>query len=187
MLAKNNNGNIKWVVNPLNPALKQYKKLMKFTLLAIVFLALTTTLKSQTGEHEKIKLDCIDLTGAEAMMGMMKPGKIDYDKVFKKVENDAQFPGGEPASKKYLERNLDSTVAINDKTKPSIYKVSVNFIVDKEGNISDVHAYNPPQEGTYCGLEAEKIIKKGPRWNPAIQNGRSVVFRAVKDITFTAR
>ena len=115
------------------------------------------------------------------------PGKIDYDKVFKKVENDAQFPAGEPAWKKYIERNLGSTVAINDKAKPGIYKVSVNFIVDKEGNISDVYAYNPSQEGTHCGLEAEKIIKKEPRWNPAIQNGRSVVFRTVKDITFTAR
>ena len=89
---------------------------------------MTTTVKSQTGKHEKIKLDCINLTGAEAMEGMMEPGKIDYDKVFKKVENDAQFPAGEPAWKKYIERNLGSTVAINDKAKPGIYKVSVNLL-----------------------------------------------------------
>ncbi len=48
----------------------------------------------------------------------------------------------------------------------------VRFIVDKEGNVSDVEAIT--MKGTKLAEVAVNAIRKGPRWKPAQQNGRFV-------------
>jgi protein TonB len=104
----------------------------------------------------------------------------DYDKVFTKVENPAEFPGGADAWKRYLERSLNYPDAAQENGTQGV--VRVQFIVDKEGNISEVQALNDPGDG--LGEEAVRIIKKGPKWIPAEQNGRKVIYRHVQAITF---
>jgi periplasmic protein TonB len=49
----------------------------------------------------------------------------------------------------------------------------VQFIVDKEGKISNVEAINDPSDG---GLreDAARVIKKSGTWIPGMQNGRKV-------------
>jgi len=114
------------------------------------------------------------------------PKKVeeDYDKVFTKVEKEAKFPGGPDGWRKYLERNLDANVAANDGAPTGNYTVKVQFIVDKEGNISNVQAIEVPKACPSCGPEAVKVIKKGPKWEPAVQNGRNVIYQAIQFITF---
>lgn len=114
------------------------------------------------------------------------PKKVeeDYDKVFTKVEKEAKFPGGADGWKRYLERNLNAQVAADDGAAPGNYTVKVQFIVDKEGNISQVSAIDKPKACPSCGPEAEKVIKRGPKWEPAVQNGRNVIYQAVQFITF---
>lgn len=106
----------------------------------------------------------------------------DENKVFEKVEVEASFPGGEREWKKYLERNLDANVPIDNGAPEGTYTVIVQFIVDKEGNISDVKALS--NKGYGMEDEAIKIIKKGPKWTPAIQNGRNVKAYRKQPITF---
>jgi len=114
------------------------------------------------------------------------PKKVeeDYDKVFTKVEKEAKFPGGMDGWKRYLERNLDAQVAANDGAPPGNYTVKVQFIVDKGGNISNVQAIEVPKPCPSCGPEAVKVIKKGPKWEPAVQNGRNVIYQAIQFVTF---
>lgn len=114
------------------------------------------------------------------------PKKVeeDYDKVFTKVEKEAKFPGGMEGWKRYLERNLDAQVASNDGAPAGQYQVKVQFIVDKEGNISNVQAIDVPKACPSCGPEAVKVIKKGPKWEPAVQNGRNVIYQAIQFVTF---
>jgi protein TonB len=61
--------------------------------------------------------------------------------------------------------------------------VVVQFIVDKEGNVSDVQAVSGPTEG---GLreEAVRVIMKSGKWTPAVQNGRSVKSYKHQPVTF---
>lgn len=108
----------------------------------------------------------------------------DYDKPFTKVEKEAQFPGGLQAWKRYLERNLNAGVAADNGTPTGNYTVKVQFIVDKEGSISNVQAIEVPKACPDCGPEAVKVIKKGPKWEPAIQNGQKVIYQAVQYVTF---
>jgi antitoxin component YwqK of YwqJK toxin-antitoxin module len=101
------------------------------------------------------------------------------------VEREAQFPGGMEGWRRFLERNLNANVAANDKAPVGQYTVKVQFIVDKEGNVSNVKALSVPELCPSCGKESEKIIRKGPKWNSAIQNGRPVIYQAVQYLTYS--
>jgi protein TonB len=114
--------------------------------------------------------------------GKLKVDNTDYTEIFNTVEIPAQFPGGFDAWKKYLERNLNAGLPAENGAQIGKYTVMVSFIVDKDGNISDVKAENAPGFGTET--EAIKIIRKGPKWQPAIQNGRKVAYRARQQVTF---
>ena len=108
------------------------------------------------------------------------PAKTDTDSIYVIVENPAEFPGGIEAWRRYLQRNLVyPSLAQENGTQG---KVSVQFVVDREGNISDVIALNDPGEG--LAEEAVRIIKRGPKWRPAEQNGKKVIYRHVQVITF---
>jgi len=113
-----------------------------------------------------------------------KKQEEDYDKVFTKVEKEAKFPGGPEGWKRYLERNLNANVAAEDGAPMGNYTVKVQFIVDKEGAISNVQAIEVPKACPSCGPEAVKVIKKGPKWEPAVQNGRNVIYQAIQYVTF---
>lgn len=104
------------------------------------------------------------------------------DKVFDKVEIEASFPGGDEKWRNYIERNANGQVATENGAPVGIYTVIVQFVVDKEGNISDVRALT--KHG--YGMEAEviRIIQKGPKWNPAIQLGRNVKAYRKQPVTF---
>lgn len=110
------------------------------------------------------------------------PKEEDYNKVFTVVQIPAEFPGGLPAWQKFLERNLNRDLPVENGAPPGKYTVYVTFIVDKTGAISDVKAENDPGYGTKD--EAVKVIKRGPSWKPAVQNGRNVIYRHKQGITF---
>jgi len=122
---------------------------------------------------------------AEQSTGQVEAPKAqteDYDKEFKTVQIEAKFPGGAGAWQKYLERNLNSNVPVDNGAPPGNYTVIVSFLVDKSGNISEVQPLNDPGYGT--AAEAVRVIKKGPAWTPAVQNGRNVIYRQKQSITF---
>jgi protein TonB len=58
----------------------------------------------------------------------------------------------------------------------------VQFIVDKDGNVSEVKALT--SHGYGMEEEAVRVIKRGPKWTPAIQNGRQVKAYRKQPITF---
>jgi protein TonB len=120
----------------------------------------------------------------EKSTGVVEAPKVeeDYDKVFTVVQIPAEYPGGLPAWTKYLERNLNRDVPNDNGAPPGKYTVIVSFIVAKDGSISDVTSENDPGYGTKA--EAIKVIQKGPKWKPAVQNGRNVIYRHKQSITF---
>jgi protein TonB len=96
----------------------------------------------------------------------------DENKIFDKVEIEAGFPGGESKWRQYLERNCNGQIASDNGAPEGTYTTVVQFVVDKEGNISDVRSLTT--HGYGMEDEAMRVIKKGPKWTPAIQNGRNV-------------
>jgi periplasmic protein TonB len=119
------------------------------------------------------------------------PKADDEDKVFQKVEIDAEFPGGNSSWTKYvtreIERNMDE---LQEDGKSGT--VVVLFIVDKEGAVSEVRSLpcseagvaNCLGPGTKLAEVAVSAIKKGPKWKPAVQNGRNVKAYRRQPVTF---
>ena len=110
------------------------------------------------------------------------PKVNDEDEVFKSVQIEAEFPGGNAAWARYMQKSLDGFNPLDNRAAPGKYSVVVSFIVSKDGSISDVQA----ETSFGYGMEelAIKAIKKGPRWKPALQNGRNVNAYRRQPITF---
>lgn len=93
----------------------------------------------------------------------------DYEKTFTKVELESSYPGGLTAWRRYLIKTLKYPQQAIDNEIQGV--VEVQFMVDKEGNVSEVQAISGPNE---LREEAVRVIKKSGKWTPAIQNGREV-------------
>jgi periplasmic protein TonB len=146
-------------------------------------------------EVEKLEDTKIDVTSQEGIKdeGLATPPpdegkqvveapKEDENKIFEKVEVEAEFPGGLSAWRRFLERNLNAQVPSDAGAPTGSYTVIVKFIVDKSGAVSDVRATT--SHGFGMEEEAVRAIRKGPKWTPAIQNGRQVNAYRQQPITF---
>ncbi len=109
----------------------------------------------------------------------------DYDKLFTSVQIESEFPGGQGGWNKYLERNLNSEVPKDNGAPSGRYTVEISFTVNKEGVISDATGVIVGGGSDYGTIdEAVKVIKKGPKWKPGVQNGITVKSRKKQRITF---
>jgi protein TonB len=93
----------------------------------------------------------------------------DDDSLFIVVQIESEYPGGKAAWMRYLNKNFRYPQAAMDNEIQGA--VMVQFIVDKDGNVSNVEAMSGPDE---LKEEAVRVIKKSGKWDPAIQNGRQV-------------
>jgi periplasmic protein TonB len=107
--------------------------------------------------------------------------KEDPDKIFTKVEIEASFPGGPGAWQKYVTRAIQAEQ--DEFTESDFGTCIVRFIVDKTGTVSDVQATT--MKGTKLAEVAVNAIRKGPKWNPAQQNGRQVNAYRLQPVTLT--
>ena len=110
------------------------------------------------------------------------PEEPDYTKEFTSVQIQAEFPGGKAGWTRYLERTLNRDLPVENGAPSGKYSVTVSFVVARDGAISDVKAENDPGYGT--AAEAIRVIKKGPNWTPANQNGQKVIYRQRQTVVF---
>lgn len=104
------------------------------------------------------------------------------DSTFSKVEVEAEFPGGASAWRNYLQKNLNADIPNKKKAPAGTYMIVVKFIVDKKGKISEVKAET--NHGYGMEKEVVRVIKKGPNWTPAMQNGKVVRAYRRQPVTF---
>jgi protein TonB len=94
------------------------------------------------------------------------------------VEIEAKFHGWE----KFLYKHLNPQVPADNGAPAGSYTVSVKFVVDLEGNVSQV----TPLTNHGFGMENEalRVLKKATKWEPAVQNGYKVPAYRIQKITF---
>ena len=100
--------------------------------------------------------------------------------VFTKAESMPSFVGGNDAWNKFLQQNMNYPLEAR-KAKAKV-NVTVQFIVNADGSLSDVKALNDPGYGLV--QEAERLIKASPAWKPAVQNGHKVPAFVKQEIRF---
>lgn len=88
--------------------------------------------------------------------------------------------GGYDAFYQYVAKNVDYTRQARNLHVEG--KVFVQFVVDKDGSITQVEI----ARGLGAGLdhEALEVMKNSPKWNPARQSGRFVKVRMIIPIHF---
>ncbi len=111
-----------------------------------------------------------------------KSSSIPGGAIFTKLEKLASFPGGNSAWLKYITHALQKNAneLIEDKNSQGVCKVQ--FIVSKDGRVSDIQAIT--KQGSKLADVAINAIENGPRWNPGIQNGREVNSFVVQPVKF---
>ena len=96
------------------------------------------------------------------------------DHVFRVLSSDDEpkFPGEDKAFDKYIEKNRRIPISKNNQKDKDEKKceIKVEFIVEKDGSISDVKIkrnYNTKEE---CEEEALRLIREMPKWKPGKKN-----------------
>ena len=121
----------------------------------------------------------------------IEDSKIDEDEVLIVVEQQPEFPGGVKLLMKYLAVNVKYPV---EAMKRGIQgRVVVNFIVQKDGSISDVKVEK--RVDPLLDAEAIRVISMMPNWIAGEQDGKAVnvrfslpvIFRLGKTITIKNR
>ena len=92
------------------------------------------------------------------------------EKTFEVVEQMPTFPGGDAALMKYLSENIKYPKAAEKAGEQG--RVVVNFIVEKDGAISNVNVVRSVTPT--LDAEAVRVIKAMPKWVPGKQDGQSV-------------
>ncbi len=102
------------------------------------------------------------------------------EEIFTIVEDQPQPKGGMGAFYEYIQKKLRYP---NQARRMGIEgKVFVQFVVDKDGTITDVQAVKGIGAG--CDEEAARVISEAPKWSPGKQRGKPVKVRMILPITF---
>jgi hypothetical protein len=131
----------------------------RISILALLFLSAFSTIHSQTAPIPDTSL-----------------------RIVEKVEIEASFPGGVQAWRKFLEMNLNPMIPVDNGAPSGRYMVIVQFIVNKEGGISDIKPLT--KEGYGMEQEVVRIMSKSGSWTPAIMNGKPVNAYRKQPVTF---
>lgn len=102
------------------------------------------------------------------------------DMLFSVVEVMPQYPGGQIAMMKYIMENMKYPEQAMKKGIQG--RVTVRFIVEKDGSISDVKPIHSVH--TLLDKEAVRVVKSMPKWSPGKQNGKPVRVQLIVPIMF---
>jgi TonB family protein len=103
------------------------------------------------------------------------------DEVFTVAEEMATPKEGFEAFNKYVAENLKYPQQAREAKTQG--KVFIQFTVNLDGTLSDLKVVKGISE--QCDLEALRVVKAGPTWNPAKQRGRLVKQRLVIPFLFS--
>ncbi|KAA9038603.1 hypothetical protein FW778_13695 [Ginsengibacter hankyongi] len=103
------------------------------------------------------------------------------NKVFTKVEHEAEFPGGQEAWVKYIVGEVKAS--IDSFTTKDYGTCVVKFIVNTDGSVTNVEATT--MKDTHLAQIAMNAIRTGPKWIPATQNDHTVAAYRLQPVTLT--
>lgn len=89
------------------------------------------------------------------------------------------FPGGEAAWLGFLRKFLQAPAELEPGERK---EVKVRFWIDEEGKISKLEIIQ--SGGSDFDKEVLRVMKKMPKWEPAMQNGRKVAIAFTQPVTF---
>lgn len=97
----------------------------------------------------------------------------------------AQFPGGRDKMIRFLTSNLNYPELPRQLGIEG--KCHLQFVINKKGEISQIRIMRAVPDCVECDQEAVRVIKKMPKWTPAIKDGQNVDSYFIMPINFSLR
>lgn len=91
--------------------------------------------------------------------------------VYKKVEKMPEFPGGELAMRRWLQRNMRFNT--EEQAAGTRIEIQCRFVIDKEGKVTAIEIIKGAANREYA-REIKRVVAKMPDWMPGVQNGKQV-------------
>lgn len=104
-----------------------------------------------------------------------------FDFIDANLDHTPKFPGGEKKFEEYVKNNMIYPPAAKENNVQG--KIYVQFIVEKDGSISDIKI--PRSLGSGCDEEALRLIKASGKWEPATSTGIKVRCKYTTRINFS--
>lgn len=105
----------------------------------------------------------------------------DSSEIFRgNVSKEAAFPGGIYSVNTFIKDNIYKPKKINGQSK-----VFIQFVITKDGSIKDVIHFRGGENCPQCIKAAIDVIKKIPKWSPAMNEGDPVNRLVIIPITFS--
>lgn len=137
-----------------------WKALAALPVAALLLMAGCQPANGEAVEQEEIPFEATNVDESA-------PLDANTDEVFKVVEVNPEFPGGEEALYKYLAENIKYPVmAKNNKVEGRVY---ITFVIEKDGTVSDAKVLRSVNEE--LDAEALRVINAMPKWKPGMQRG----------------
>jgi len=134
--------------------------------------------------EEEIEIDLdvemTEETVIEEVVFEEAPEEEEVDEIFTIVEDQPTPIGGMSEFYQFVQKKLKYPAQARRMGIEG--KVFVQFVVDKDGSLTEVKAVKGIGAG--CDEEAERVIQSAPKWKPGKQRGRSVKVRMILPITF---
>ena len=124
-------------------------------------------MKTKITMHTKVLIMMLTMLFGFSITEAQAQGK---DKVYDIVEVMPQYPGGMPELMQYLAKNIKYPIQAQKKGIEG--RVTVRFIVEKDGSISNVTVVRHIHP--LLDKEAVRVIKAMPKWSPGMLNGKPV-------------
>ncbi|MBO97342.1 MAG: energy transducer TonB [Flavobacteriales bacterium] len=105
----------------------------------------------------------------------------DDEEFFMVVENMPEFPGGDLGLMKYIQKNVRYPAIAKEYNITG--KVYISFIVDKQGNVTNVKVVRGVDKN--LDEEAVRVVKSLPKYKPGKQRGKPVRVMFTIPINFT--
>ncbi|EKT3963562.1 energy transducer TonB [Flavobacterium psychrophilum] len=88
------------------------------------------------------------------------------------IEVQPGYPGGMDKFGGFIKKNFNTDDIASKLSSDLNGKVIVKFVVEKDGSLTDIEVIRDLGYGTK--EEAIRVLRKGPKWTPGIQNGKPV-------------
>ncbi|MBS1495293.1 MAG: energy transducer TonB [Bacteroidetes bacterium] len=145
--------------------------------------SLADTLYSKIIDDDTKEISEVRFKGQRGELITYKDNLVTKDSIFSREEKVPSFPGGQLAWSLFLRKNLNPNVPLNNNAKEGTYTVIVRFIVNTNGEISNIKA----ETKFGYGMEEEviRLIKSSPKWIPRTQYGRKWKAFMRQPVTFS--
>jgi protein TonB len=131
--------------------------------LLLFFVTSSTSFTAKGQSPASIKAANVDTSGEEVGIG------CGFSEII-----EPEFPGGMGAWQSFLRRNLKYPPAAGKAKMQGT--VVVAFIVNPDGKVTEIEAVSGPDQLKQAAVD---VIKKSPKWTPAVQRGHHV--KAIKN------